>query len=630
MKKRSALALTTTVALLVSLVSCGGNDSSAPATMVLRGGKVNTMDARRSVASAMAVRGNVIAAVGDDASMPAYIGTNTNIIELAGRTVLPGFIDAHIHPVVGSQRLNQCSAGGAQLTIDEVVVQAQACLAADPSATEDKWLEVVAINPAGFVATADDVDQISTNRPVVLHGIDEHTMWVNHKALLMADITAATTDPLGGQIERDAYGNPTGFLKDSALQLVEAVIPPIPLDEQVRMAAHALDLVRSKGITSIQDAQSTEGVLAVYDALESSGQLKMRVRADLAADIADDEAQYQRLIRLRARFATHNLIRADAVKILSDGVIEFPTQTAALLEPYLDSNGQPTANFGGRYFTQDVLNRYVARLGKEGFSINVHAIGDYTTRAVLDAFEYARYKNGPRDLRNQISHLQLVDPADFPRFAALGVYANMQMLWALPDVYSMEAVQPYISAASHRYMYPAGSLKKAGATIVGGSDWPVDALPDDPMPNQPLSATQIGITRTNGDPNDAQYFNTTLHGEEKLVRYDMLAAYTINAAKALKQDATTGSIEVGKLADIVILDVDLDAVADDEIWMSANVQTTIFDGAVVYERPSASNSGVAPKSMVISDFRSGRSMRRSHAACADPTHKHLARIDEKT
>jgi predicted amidohydrolase YtcJ len=616
MNRTSLVATAAAIALLGGIASCGDQDAAPPATLVLRGGKIKTMDATRSTATAVAVRGDTIVAVGSDSAMRPYIGPDTQVIELGGHTVLPGFIDAHIHPIVGSQRLNQCSAQGATLAIADVVALAQACLAADTGAAGDQWFEVVAINPAGFVASADDVDRISSVRPVVLHGIDEHTMWVNHRGLQVAGITAATPDPAGGQIDRDAHGNPTGFLKDSALQLVEGVIPALPLATRVTLAQQALDLVRSKGITSIQDAQVTDDVLEVYDELESAGTLNLRVRADLANDIVDDEAQYQRLIATRARYATHKLIRADAVKIFSDGVIEYPTQTAALIHPYLDADGHPTTNYGGRYFTQELLNRYVARLGKEGFSINVHAIGDYTAHAVLDAFEYAKAQNGELDLRNQISHLQLVDPADFPRFATLGVYANMQMLWAQPDVYSMDAVQPFVSAQSHRYMYPAGSLGAAGATLVGGSDWPVDVLPDDPMPNQPLSATQVGVTRMNSDPTDTAHYGSVLHAEEKVSRDTMLAAYTINAAKALKQDETTGSLEVGKRADIAILDGDLDAVADDQI-ASVHVQATIFDGAVVYRQPAAA-AAAAVKRATGAVIRSGTHSPRNHTACAVP------------
>lgn len=408
---------------------------------------------------------------------------------------------------------------------------------------------------------------------------------MNHVALQRAGITAATPDPAGGSIERDANGAPTGFLKDAAQSLVDGIITPLSMDDRVALTRQALDLARSHGITSVQDAWASEDVLDVYDRMESTGVLDMRVRATLMSDIVDDDAEYQRLLGLRARFAGHALVRADAVKIFSDGVIEYPTQTAAMTQPYLGLDGKPTTNVGGRYFAQETLDRYVARLDKKGFSIHVHSIGDYTTHAVLDAFEAARAANGASDHRHEIAHLQIVDPVDFPRFKDLGVYANFQLFWALPDEYSIDAVQPFISPELHRYMYPAGSLKAAGATMVGGSDWPVDAMPGDPMPNTPLSAAQIGITRAYPFA-DSPYTGRTLHVEEAVTLDDMMAAYTINAARALKQEDRTGSIEVGKLADLVVLDQDPWQVAATSL-LDVHVLQTIFDGRVVYDATAA-------------------------------------------
>lgn len=351
--------------------------------------------------------------------------------------------------------------------------------------------------------------------------------------------------------------------------------------------------------------------------MESSGDLKMRVRATLRSDIVDSEAEYQRLIGIRNHFKGHPLVRADAVKIFSDGVIEYPTQTAAMIQPYLDGNGKATDNYGGRYFAQDVLNRYVTRLDKEDFTVHVHSIGDFTTHAVLDAFQAAQTANGVRDNRHQIAHLQIVDPADFPRFAKLGVFANMQLFWAMPDIYSMDAVAPYISPERHRYMYPAGSLKAAGATLVGGSDWPVDALPGDPMPNTPLSASQVAITRANPYADDP-HVGEVLHLEETVTLDDMLAAYTINAARALHQEATTGSIEVGKLADLVVLAQDPHKVAAAKL-STLQVRTTVFDGQVVYQ---ASGAAKTAKTMALTPVAaslsrmSHQTLFRSHAACA--------------
>ncbi|MCB2022359.1 MAG: amidohydrolase family protein [Burkholderiaceae bacterium] len=623
---RRWLARLTAIGMVAAgVVSCGGSDDPVvqPATLVLRGGKVMTMDAGGTIASAVAVRGRRIVAVGSDAAMAGYINDETKIVELDGRMLLPGFIDAHIHPVLGSERMNECSAGGETLKVDVIVQIALDCVAADPAPRDDKWIQVVNVNPATFVATADDLDAISTVRPVILIGIDGHTSWVNHKALALAGITAATPDPVGGQIERDAHGNPTGFLKDAAQGLVTALIPPLSFSERKALAQQAIELIRSKGITAVQDAWASEDAMDIYEALAQDGTLKMRVRATLASDVVDDEAEYKRLIALRARFANHDLIRANGVKIFSDGVIEYPTQTAAMIVPYYDGHGGATTNYGGRYFEQSVLNAYVARLDAEGFTVHTHSIGDYTTHAVLDALAYARGKNGVTDNRHQISHLQVVDPADFPRFAALGVAANMQLFWALPDVYTIDAVQPYMRPDRFELMYPAGSLLAAGAELVGGSDWPVDVFPDDPMPNTPLSASAIALTRVNEF--EPQYAGLVLNAKERVTLKDMLAAYTINAARALRLDTEVGSIEVGKLADFVVLDQDITAITPMEL-LAVQVHYTIFDGEVVYDNTAAPMAAPAALRSVAleqpASVKRTRAARRSHDFCGDATHRH--------
>nr|MBP7915521.1 amidohydrolase family protein [Vitreoscilla sp.] len=232
-------------AVVAGLAGCLDWDLNRPepATLVLRGGNVRTMDAKGTLATAVALRGQRIVAVGTDAQIAEYIATSTQVIELGGRTVLPGFIDSHIHPAMGAERLAQCSVEGVSLSVDELVGYVLSdCLPYEPlPVPEGKWIQIVNVNPTSFVATAADLDRISATRPVVLHGIDGHTAWVNSVALGLAGITAATPDPVGGQIERDPQGEPTGFLKDAAQGLVTALIPPLSLDERVALAAQALD-----------------------------------------------------------------------------------------------------------------------------------------------------------------------------------------------------------------------------------------------------------------------------------------------------------------------------------------------------------------------------------------------------
>lgn len=571
MSRSTGIGLAGIVALAAVVAACGGSDATAPATLVLRGGRVHTMDGHRTVASAIAIRGERIAAVGDDALASALIGPGTEVIELGGRMVLPGFIDAHIHSVAGSEDLDKCSLGDQPLDLAQVRAAVQACVAAAPAGTADDWFEVVNVNPAGLVMTRGDLDTMLPARPLLLRGTDHHTAWTNTRGLQVAGVSAATPDPAGGSIERDAQGNPTGFLKDPpAIELVAAAIPAPTLAQRMAKERIALAQHNALGITSFQDALATPDVLAVYAALEAGKELTARVRATLASSVVDDEAEYSRLKAVRASYATgHPRLRADAVKIFADGVIEYPTQTAALLKPYLDGHGNPTGNYGGRYVDPAVLERYVTRLDAEGFTVHVHAIGDATARGALDAFEKARQTNGPSAQQHQIAHLQIVDPADFARFAKLGVAANMQLLWAIPDVYSIDAVQPYIDPTSFRYMYPAASLRNAGALLVGGSDWPVST-------ENPLLAIATGVLRTNPDS------GLVLNAEQRVSLDDMLAAYTINAAKALKQEQRTGSLEPGKLADLVVIDRDLSAIAPEQIAL-ASVQLTLLDGQRVFD-----------------------------------------------
>lgn len=553
-----------------------------PASLVFIDGNVITMNPARTIAQAVAVRGDQIVLVGTSAEVAPYIGKGTKIIHLNGKTLMPGFIDAHMHPAQSALDLGKCSADDVAQPVAAIAAHViKDCLPKEIGAGSNKWIEVVYVNPSNFEASYTDLDKISSKRPVILAGIDGHTSWVNSVALKLSKITDATPDPVGGQIVRDAKGHATGFLKDAAQTFVQNAMPPVPLAQRVIMANRAFDLIRSKGITSVQDANAGKGEMDVYEALEKSGQLRIRLRATLKSTVTDDEAEYKRLADIRSHFAGHPLVRADAVKIFSDGVIEYPTQTAAMIQPYLDGNGKPTTNYGGRYFTEDVLNHYITRLDKDGFTIHVHSIGDYTTHAVLNAFQLARDINGANDNRHQITHLQIVDPSDYARFAPLNVFADMQLFWATPEEYSVEATKPYINAELYKHMYPAASLKKAGATIVGCSDWSVDAVPGDPMPNTPLSSMQAAITRQNA-VSTSKYFGQVLNIDEALDIDTMMAAYTINAARALKQDSSTGTIEAGKLADLVVLGRN-PLTTNPAKLAEIPVQFTIFNGEIVFQ-----------------------------------------------
>jgi len=556
--------------LPAAVLGCAAAAAAAPPDLVLLHGKIHTEDANRSVAQALALRGNGIVAVGTDEAVGALIGPDTRKVDLGGRVVLPGIIDAHTHPAQSAQDLGKCSLEDKAVTPADVKSRVAACLKANPGARVG-WFEVVMVNPSGLTLTLADLDSMLADRPMLLDGSDGHTVWANSRALKLAHITSATQDPVGGHIERDAAGRPTGTLRDNAADIVSAAQPAAGLDHEVSQLSQALDSMRAVGITSVQDAAVDDHWMKIYQRLYETHRLNMRVRACYhlqnlrvpAAALIDEAAKF------RAKWAIDpDFLRADAVKIFADGVIEYPSQTAALLEPYLDAQGHPGRNRGPEYFSQDNLNRIVAAADAAGLTVHIHAIGDRAVRASLDAIAESRRRNGAMDNRDQIAHLELIDPADFPRFKQLGVIANLQLLWAQRDDYIDQATIPYLGTQRSRYLYPARSLRDAGALIVGGSDWGVSSF-------DAFIAMEHAITRSAGKG------QRTLLPEESLTLQDMVDAYTINAASALKQERTTGSLEIGKRGDFIVLDRDIFAIDAFDLH-NTQVIATYLDGREVY------------------------------------------------
>jgi predicted amidohydrolase YtcJ len=541
------------------------------ANLVLLHGKIHTQDASRSIAQALAIRGGKILAIGADQEVSALIGPGTRTIDLKGRTVLPGLIDAHTHPAEGAQDLGKCNLKDKALSPAQIKARVAACLE-QHSDESDRWYDVVQVNPSGVTLTLADLDSMLTARPMLLEGSDGHTVWANSAALKAAGINASTQDPAGGRIERDASGRATGTLRDTAAEIVLRAEPRPSLSFETDQLDKAFDGMRALGITSVQDADDDDHFLQLYKRLYDSHRLNMRVRATLGLKRTDRPADslIGAAVRFRSKWAIDpELLRADAVKLFADGVIEYPAQTAALLEPYLDARGQPTRNRGPTYIPQEQLNRIVTAADAAGFTVHIHAIGDRAVRSSLDAFAAARLQNGARDNRDQIAHLEVVDPADFPRFKQLGVIANFQLLWAVWDAdYMGKATLPYLGPERSRYIYPARSLRDAGALIAGGSDWDVSSF-------NPFEAMECAVTRREAKGQEP------LLPEQSISLQDVVDAYTIHAAYALKQERTTGSLEVGKLADFVVLDKDIFAIDPYELH-STRVLATYLGGREVY------------------------------------------------
>jgi predicted amidohydrolase YtcJ len=525
---------------------CGGEVASAPADLVLVGGVEP---------SAVGVRDGRIVYVGDDAGARALIGPVTEVVELDGRPVLAGFHDTHVHPVSGGLELADCDLAPAETRAD-VVRLVSACAAASLTAP---WVRGGGFQLPLFPAGAPD-------RPAYLTSADAHTAWANSRALELAGIGASTPDPLpDGVIVRAGDGSPQGTLRESAMSLVERHLPERSTEELRAGLARGLAMAASFGITTLHEASADSTFLAAYAEAEREGSLTARVIVALRVDPARGTEQVAELAALRDRYAGR-LVRPVAAKIFLDGVIE--GGTAALLEPYVDRPGWR----GELNVPPDTLAALVAALDSAGFKVHVHAIGDRAIRAALDALELQHRRDGGAGPRHVLAHIQLFDPQDVQRMAELGVVASFQPLWAYADSYVTELTEPRLGPARARWLYPIRSVIESGAIVAAGSDWSVTSM-------NPLLAIEAAVRRV--DP--ALDEGAPWIPEERVALGQMLAAYTLGGALAADLEQETGSIEVGKSADLVVLERDLYAVEAHEL-SDVRVDLTVLEGRIVYRR----------------------------------------------
>ncbi len=550
------------LAAVLSLTASGCKGSGAD--WVFRNGTVYTVDAQRRVAQAVAVDGGRIVYVGDDEGADRFLGLDTRKVDLAGRLLLPAFTDAHVHMLEGGVTLDMCNLSGVR-DADAILAAIARWAAAHPDAA---WIAGSGWSLGAFPDAnprKEDLDRVVPDRPVFLFAEDGHSAWVNSRALAAAAIDRDTPDPPRGRIERDAAsGEPSGTLREAAMEPVQALAFDVgPLDA-LRGLRRAVASANQFGITSFVEARATASEYDwAYRLLDLAGMLHARVTLSLWLNPARGDEQLAELSSRRSHDFTRH-VRASAIKIFVDGVAE--SRTAYVLDPYEGSSDRGIPNF-----TPERLAALATQLDRDGFQLHFHAIGDAAVRMALDAIAAAREHNSARDARHHIAHLQLVAPADRPRFAALGVFANVQALWAFPDDYVMQLDVSALGRARTESMYPIGSLERAGAQLAAGSDWPVTSM-------DPLAAMQVAVTRS--DPRTSG--GAQLGPDERVDLATILAAYTIGGARLMHQEAETGSIEVGKSADLVLLDRNLFAIPPAEI-ARAKVLLTLFEGQLVYE-----------------------------------------------
>ena len=564
------------VLLVSTLLACFAPWASS-ADVILIGGHVYTADAQSPEAEAVVIEGDTIVYVGSHQGAERYRTPATRVISTEGKMVLPGFHDAHLHTFMGGRSLVGCDVANAP-DIESTEAILKSCLAASTSS----WLVAEGLNLAFFGESGPRLDwlnAIAGDRPMLLRASDGHSVAVNTALLQMANISATTATPPSGVIERDEFGAPSGTFRESAMALVEQVLPQLTEQARLNVMRTAIDAINEVGITSVFDAWVGASDIAAYRTLEAQNDLNVRVRVALAygyGDLfsVDTPIVYERQLKDREALSGDRFTLA-AVKLFIDGVLE--GETAALVSPYLHTPGYQ----GELTYPQAELNDIVANLANNDLQVFTHAVGDGGVRAILNAFEFAEQTHGRKDLRHHISHLQLIHPDDHGRFAALNVVANFQALWAVPDEWIIDLNLPVVGLDRVHRMYPIASIAESGATLVGGSDWNVSSL-------NPLDAIEVAVLRQDWQANDALTNDElsqldVLNRSERVDLDTMLKAYTINAAWSMHQEALTGSLTPGKRADIVVLSEDLFAIPP-QLISTVKVEKTFIDGQLVYQR----------------------------------------------
>ncbi|MFL5779338.1 MAG: amidohydrolase [Chloroflexota bacterium] len=542
--------------------------SDAPADVVLTGGHVHTVDPSRPRAEAVAIAGERIAEVGSAAAVARRIGPRTRVIDLAGKLLIPGFQDAHIHPIFGGVDRLQCDLRESRGR-DGVLATIRSYVEGHPG---DPWIIGSGWYMADFpngLPRREDLDAIVADRPAFFPNRDGHSAWVNTKALELAGIDADTPDPDDGRIERDADGAATGCLHEGAFDLVARLIPPDGPELKGKGLRVAQAYLHSLGITAWQDAIVHPDEDTVYREAAEAGWLTARVELALWWDRARGDDQIPELLE-RSRAGSFGRVRSNSVKLMQDGVLE--TYTGAMIDPYLDRDGRPSDRRGISFIDPEQLPGWVTKLDAAGLQPHFHAIGDRAVRECLDAIAAARAANGRTDTRPHIAHIQVIHPDDIQRFAELEVTANAQPLWACHEGQMDDLTIPFLGPERTTWQYPFRSLLDAGARLAMGSDWSVST------PNA-LEEMEVAVTRIYPESRGAA---EPFLPEQALSLEDAIRAFTAGSAYVNHLDTDTGTIQTGKLADLAIVDRDL-FLPDVGPIGEAHVIGTLVGGQVVFE-----------------------------------------------
>ena len=576
-------------------LSTAAHAAQAPADTVYSNGYVYTVDAKDSVRQALAVRAGRIVYVGDNAGAKALTGKATRVIDLHGRMLMPGLIDGHMHPQSGGSRLLKCSLNYENLTLAQFQSRIQACLDKDRKAGADSWMVVVnwfqqGMLPDGVETTAATLDALKTERPVIVRSSFGHSSLLNSRGIKVAGVARDTADPAGGKITRDAKGDATGLLEDAAQDMAMNLLPPLTVAENLQASSAALAALRKQGITTFLDAYTDPETMTAFADLHKQGKLTARAHFAVLVDLdkgATPQSAVAELLKQQKQFDQGPTVVAPSMqvrhaKLFMDGVISAPAFTGAMLQPYLVNKGtpekpdwQPGASTGPAvYFSQEALKATLTELANARIDPHIHVDGDRAVRVSLDAIEYLRTTPAGKNVRPVLAHDEIVAPSDYARFAKLDVTPVLSFQWGKPAPDTVGGLKNYMGPARYAIVEPQELLRKAGARVAYGSDWPVDPLDE-------WFALKVGVTRT-AAPDAGKEYAGTLTSQPAMPRAEALRAITLNAAYTLRQEALTGSLEVGKLADMIVLDRNFFTIPAEDI-ANVKVLQTVVGGKIVYQ-----------------------------------------------
>jgi predicted amidohydrolase YtcJ len=555
--------------LIAGIIARAQRDDEGPVDLIVYNARVYAGNGSDDFEEAVAVRGNTIFRVGSNREIKRMVRPQTVVLDAHGGAVVPGFNDSHVHFASGSLALSEINLLDATTT-DQVSAKIRAYAEANkdrPWITGRGWYYTAF---SGGLPTRQLLDQLVPDRPAYLTAYDGHSGWANSAALKLAGITRTTPNPKNGIIVKDANGEPTGVLKESAAALVRTVVPKPDRAQRLNAIRAGIREAHRHGITSVQNASGSAEEIELWGELRVKEELKLRMYHALSAGPDFNEAEADRFEQTRRKYGDDALLKTGVVKLMADGVIE--SHTAAMLEPY--SNRSTT---GLPNFTPEELNRVVALLDKRGWQIMIHAIGDGAIRMSLDAYEAAAKANPApaRGRRHRIEHIESIDRADVPRFGPLRVIAAFQPFHANPDPSMGKVWSENIGPERAARGWLWHSISRTGGRLAFGSDWPVVSM-------DPRLGLQVAVNRLSpiGEPKGGWL------PEQRLPLTAAIDGYTSGAAYASFDEGRKGTLERGMLADIVIFSTDIFKAAPERL-LDAKVDVTIFDGKVVYSRTEA-------------------------------------------